>query len=87
MIHLESFIIRIIRREDLAGGELIPAVLENSKFEIPSKSAAPKVGQAGRRNSELLVRLSEPVRGVAPGQAAVLYQGDECVGGGVIDSA
>jgi tRNA-specific 2-thiouridylase len=30
------------------------------------------------------VRLRSPVRGVAPGQAAVFYQGDEVVGGGRI---
>ncbi|HZZ82946.1 MAG TPA: tRNA 2-thiouridine(34) synthase MnmA [Anaeromyxobacteraceae bacterium] len=30
------------------------------------------------------VRLSRPVRGVAPGQAAVFYEGDEVVGGGRI---
>jgi tRNA-specific 2-thiouridylase len=30
------------------------------------------------------VRLRAPVRGVAPGQAAVFYDGDEVVGGGRI---
>jgi tRNA-specific 2-thiouridylase len=30
------------------------------------------------------VRLASPVRGVAPGQAAVFYSGDEVVGGGTI---
>jgi tRNA-specific 2-thiouridylase len=30
------------------------------------------------------VRLAAPVRGVAPGQAAVFYSGDEVVGGGTI---
>jgi tRNA-specific 2-thiouridylase len=30
------------------------------------------------------VRLARPVRGVAPGQAAVFYAGDEVVGGGRI---
>ena len=28
--------------------------------------------------------LAEPVRGVAPGQAAVFYDGDEVLGGGPI---
>jgi tRNA U34 2-thiouridine synthase MnmA/TrmU len=31
--------------------------------------------------------LSEPVPGVAPGQAAVLYSGTRVLGGGVIASA
>jgi tRNA-specific 2-thiouridylase len=30
------------------------------------------------------VRLRAPVRGIAPGQAAVFYDGDEVVGGGRI---
>jgi tRNA-specific 2-thiouridylase len=33
------------------------------------------------------VRFDEPVMAVAPGQAAVIYQGDEVVGGGWIDAA
>ncbi|HEY6098902.1 MAG TPA: tRNA 2-thiouridine(34) synthase MnmA [Anaeromyxobacter sp.] len=36
------------------------------------------------RSSGASVRLSRPVRGVAPGQAAVFYAGDEVVGGGRI---
>jgi tRNA-uridine 2-sulfurtransferase len=34
--------------------------------------------------AEAEVRLARPVRGVAPGQAAVFYVGDEVVGGGRI---
>jgi len=32
----------------------------------------------------LLVETAEPVWAPAPGQAAVLYDGDECLGGGRI---
>jgi tRNA-specific 2-thiouridylase len=35
----------------------------------------------------LLVRLSEPLRGVARGQAVVLYDGDRVVGSATIDEA
>ena len=35
----------------------------------------------------LLVRLSEPLRGVARGQAVVLYDGDRVVGSATIDHA
>jgi tRNA-uridine 2-sulfurtransferase len=32
----------------------------------------------------ILVRFSEPAKGVAPGQSAVFYEGDDVVGGGII---
>jgi tRNA-specific 2-thiouridylase len=33
------------------------------------------------------VRFDAPQRALAPGQALVLYLGDECLGGGVIEQA
>ena len=40
---------------------------------------------AGDNTSEkVTVRLSEPQRAVAPGQSAVVYDGEECLGGGII---
>ena len=35
-------------------------------------------------NNELLVKYPEGVKRVTPGQACVLYDGDECLGGGII---
>ncbi|MEK4024537.1 tRNA 2-thiouridine(34) synthase MnmA [Sporosarcina sp. FSL W7-1283] len=34
---------------------------------------------------EAIVTFAEPVRAVTPGQAVVLYDGEECLGGGTID--
>lgn len=38
-------------------------------------------------NGRIRAVFDEPQRAVTPGQSLVLYRGDECLGGGVIDSA
>lgn len=37
--------------------------------------------------SKIDVHFDEPARAITPGQALVLYDGDECIGGGIIDAA
>jgi tRNA-uridine 2-sulfurtransferase len=44
-------------------------------------------GEVTVEADRLLVRLSEPIRGVARGQAVVLYDGDRVVGSATIDEA
>ena len=44
-------------------------------------------GHPGRHEDALELRFDRPQWAAAPGQYAVLYDGDECLGGGVIESA
>ncbi len=39
------------------------------------------------RSGEVRVLFEVPVKGICPGQAAVFYEGDKVVGGGIIDAA
>jgi tRNA-specific 2-thiouridylase len=41
--------------------------------------------RAGKDTAGLNIHFAEPQRAVAPGQAVVLYDGDECLGGGTIE--
>ena len=38
-------------------------------------------------DGRLEVRFDEPRRAITPGQSVVLYEGDDVVGGGIIDEA
>ena len=46
--------------------------------------AGATVETAGPRGDRMMVSFDRPERGAAPGQAAVIYRGDEVLGGGTI---
>nr|WP_155849207.1 tRNA 2-thiouridine(34) synthase MnmA [Alkalibacterium sp. AK22] len=43
--------------------------------------------QLNREDKTATVIFDEPARAITPGQAIVLYEGEECIGGGIIDQA
>ena len=62
----------------------MPATFEcTAKFRYRQEDN--KVTVERLNESEVKVIFHEPIRAIAPGQAVVFYQGDECLGGGTID--
>ena len=64
---------------------------KDDTYQIRVRHRAPLINAevvcAGDNTSEkVTVRLSEPQRAVAPGQSAVIYDGEECLGGGIIQT-
>jgi len=58
------------------------------RFRVKVRYGAPLVASAARREGEKVrLRFSRPQRAVAPGQAAVCYEGEEVAFGGVIEPA
>jgi tRNA-specific 2-thiouridylase len=69
----------------VAGGYVIDSSKEyDVQVRYRSKPSKAKVLHSGNSFS---ISLSEPIRAIAPGQSAVVYQGDMVVGGGVIERA
>jgi tRNA-specific 2-thiouridylase len=52
-----------------------------TKIRYKDKGALSEISADGR---DVVVRFYEPVKGIAPGQSAVFYEGDDVIGGGII---
>jgi len=58
---------------------------ESFSCEVQVRYRQTPIKAIAKPEGDLLhLQFTEPVKAVAPGQSAVLYKGDECVGGGVI---
>ena len=67
-----------------AGRLFVPVERAEAKLRYRSPAASARVEAAGRG---FRLHLDEPAYGIAPGQAAVLYEEDAVVGAGLISSA
>lgn len=65
-------------------GELAAGIATNVKLRYRQPDQLCRVRSAP--NGRLLVDFERPQRAVAPGQYAVFYAGDRCLGGGVIET-
>jgi len=63
--------------------------IEGQAYDVMIRYRAKPVSATLLSTSEQAFRLklSQPLRGITPGQVAVLYQGEVCLGGGIIQSA
>ena len=64
---------------------------KDGTYQIRVRHRAPLIdAEVARVNDDtgekVAVKLSEPQRAVAPGQSAVIYDGEECLGGGIIQT-
>ncbi|MGY3766027.1 tRNA 2-thiouridine(34) synthase MnmA [Vagococcus vulneris] len=56
-----------------------------AKFRYRQKDTGVTVKLIGQNQAQVI--FDEPVRAITPGQAVVFYNGEECLGGGMIDRA
>ncbi len=76
---------------EVSGFNWIPAPPEQNDFECTAKfryrQPDQKVRVRVKEDGGVHIEFAEPQRAVTEGQYAVLYRGEECLGGGVIESA
>jgi tRNA-uridine 2-sulfurtransferase len=93
MTRNEVYVTRRLDDERLWHDELVLADMhwiqrvpgKGKKYRIRTRYRAPLTeAEIVDTDSRLQVRLAEPVRAVTPGQSAVIYDGDEVLGGGII---
>ena len=58
-----------------------------AKFRYRQQDTKVKVVLDETNPTRATVIFDEPVRAITPGQAVVFYDGEECLGGGIIDKA
>jgi tRNA-specific 2-thiouridylase len=66
--------------EPPAAGEEVDVMIRYRANPVP-------VTLASATDDEFRLKFNQPVRGITPGQVAVLYRGEQCLGGGIIKSA
>lgn len=55
------------------------------EYSVRIRHRAPLIkASLNYKNSEVILKLNETERAIAPGQSAVIYDGDICLGGGII---
>ena len=69
---------------DWVSGEC-PALNTHLKAKIRYRQAEQPCQIIEHKNGKIVVQFDEPQTAVAPGQSVVFYDGDDCLGGGIID--
>ncbi|MBX0327817.1 tRNA 2-thiouridine(34) synthase MnmA [Oscillochloris sp. ZM17-4] len=72
-----------VERSSFVAGDW-PEAPFGCQVQVRSHGAAAPAEVTPEADGRLTVRLHEPLRAISPGQAAVLYDGDRVIGGGLI---
>lgn len=81
---------RYARASELTWITDAPPAREGERFRCTAKYRYRQSDQpvtAVYRGDELFIEADEPQRAVTPGQSAVIYDGETCLGGGIIEEA
>jgi len=78
--HLNASSVNLLVNDDLSTPRRLEVKIRYRHSPAPALVCQSEEGK-------LLVQFDEPQRAIAPGQSAVLYDGDTLIGGGIIDSA
>jgi tRNA-specific 2-thiouridylase len=63
---------------------ITPGMEATTKIRYKDKGALSNIYPAENINNIATVKFYENVKGIAPGQSAVFYEGDDIIGGGII---
>lgn len=58
-----------------------------TRYRQPDQVCTVSVGSAGKSAGQLHIGFEQAQRAITPGQSVVLYDGDDCLGGGIIQTS
>jgi tRNA-specific 2-thiouridylase len=75
----------LAKRNNVSEAHWINEAPNSGKYQVRVRHRAPLIDcDLSFNEDKVVLRLTNPQRAIAPGQSAVLYDGEVCLGGGII---